>query len=329
MSVKVSIIVPVYNAENFIEKTAKSLMKQTCQDLELIFVEDGSEDGSYERLEALARKDERIRILRQENQGTAKARNAGIRMAQGTYVMFMDDDDWVPNSYVEEYVEAADRMEADIVIGGYRRVSQSGVVLEKRRIARGELVVYGDDWRRFILIAPWAKIYRRDFVVRAGAEFLDYPYGEDIYFQTMLYALHPKVGYIDTVSYAWVYREDSVSNTLHKGIREESVIFPMMEELLKVYPYRDEYFRYFLIRHCARHLYFSAADARPEEIREEFKRCRSWLSGHGIRMPFSPFSKKLEGEKLRDRAAVAAVWLAGTLHMEGIFARLVCRGGRE
>lgn len=362
----VSIIIPIYNARRFIRQTAGDILRQTFRDIEVIFVDDGSDDGSGRILDRLAMKDERIRVIHQENGGTARARNAGIRSASGKYLMFMDDDDRIPRGYIEEYVSAIEGTDADIVMGGYRRITPKGRVLYTRRLVKKDRPVRSDDsmtadrparsddsmtadrsarsndsikadrssssgtpgysWLAYINISPWAKIYRRSFVEESGAQFLEYSYGEDIYFHMMLLQAKPKIGYSSSVSYRWVDHKESISNTIHKGIRQEADIFPMLEKVLEVHPDRDEYFRYFMYRHCAYHIYVSGRDAGSSRLTEEFGRCREWLKANDLMPGIHPMSSKLEGEIFRDRIAVLVIRWTSKLHLEKKFAQLYCRG---
>ena len=348
----VSIIIPVYNARRYLRQTASDLLRQTYSDIEVIFVDDGSTDGSGKWLDRLAEKDVRVRVLHQENGGTARARNAGMAAASGRYLMFMDDDDRIPRRYVAEYVSAIEKIGADVVIGGYRRTTPDGKVLFSRRLIRswkrsgsvrleektGQNPSKADPlktaksselsepgWLTYINVSPWAKIYRRSFVAACGAQFLEYPYGEDIYFQMMLQAAHPVVAYSSSTAYCWVDWKESISNTIHKGIRQEADIFPMLDQLLEVHPLRGELFRYFLYRHCAYHIYISGRDAKPEKLVKEFDRCSQWLRQNGILPVLSPLSGKLKGEILRDRIAVLVIRWTVRLHMERLFAGVYCR----
>ena len=388
---KVSIIIPVYNAQQYLRRTAGDLLRQSFCDMEVIFVDDGSTDGSGKMLDHLARNNERVRVIHQENGGTARARNAGIAAASGEYLMFMDDDDRMARDHVREYVTAIERSGADIVIGGYRRVTPDGRVLFSRRLVKrgchtsrcqcrcrckeqnlaeqtegtqciGQKTAnfaytkvedttctrdecHADErnessspdrndwqnpgWLAYINISPWAKIYRRSFVLQSGAHFLEYPYGEDIYFQMMLLAANPKIAYISSVSYGWVDRKESISNTIHKGIRKEADIFPMLDRVLEAHPGRDEYFRYFLYRHCAYHIYMSGREADPDRLVREYSRCRGWLKKQDLLPVPSPLSPKLKGEILRDRIAVMVIRWTARLHLEKIFARMYCRSKSE
>ena len=342
----VSIIIPVYNARRYLRNTAGDLLRQSYSDLEVIFVDDGSTDGSAGWLDRLADQDERVCVLHQENGGTARARNTGMAAASGKYLMFMDDDDRIPKGYVQEYVSAIEKSGADVVIGGYQRVTPEGQVLFSRRLIRSwrpsvKVQMDGqkqpDDtgdtadriqepgWLAYINVAPWAKIYRRSFVEESGARFLEYPYGEDIYFQMMLQAKHPVIAYCSSIGYRWMDWQESISNTLHKGMRKEADIFPMLDQLLAVHPERGDLFRYFLYRHCAYHIYTSGRDARSENLVREFGRCEEWLEKNALLPVLSPFSSRLKGEILRDRIAVCVIRWTVKLHLQKLFAKIYCR----
>ena len=100
----VSIIVPVYNVEKFVEKCVKSLMNQTHKNIEIILVDDGSPDHSPEIIDRIAVEDQRVHVIHQQNRGVSAARNAGLQCASGEYVMFVDGDDWVDSDYVSYFL---------------------------------------------------------------------------------------------------------------------------------------------------------------------------------------------------------------------------------
>lgn len=343
----VSIIVPIYNAEKYIRYTAGDILRQSFRDIEVIFVDDGSDDNSGNILDRFAKKDNRVRVIHQKNGGTARARNIGMAAASGTYLMFMDDDDRIPKGYVQEYISVIEDIGADIIMGGYQRVTPQGRVIYTRRLVNKNT---GDDsiknlqdtdlsqsranilrdnetkWISYINISPWAKIYRRRFVEASRAQFLEYSYGEDIYFHMMLMAAHPKIGYSTSVSYRWIDHKKSISNTIHKGMRQEADIFPMLEKVLEIHPEKNELFQYFMYRHCVYHIYVSGRDAAQDVLTEKFRRCRDWLKKQDLIPAISPLSPALEGESIRDRIAVMVIRGTSRLHMEKLFAKVYCRG---
>ena len=114
--VKVSVIVPVYNVEKFINRCVDSILSQTFKDFELILINDGSKDKSLEIIEKY-RVDKRVRIFTQKNQGPAVARNFGISVAKGSYIMFIDSDDYIDPDYIETYYNKIKNCHYDVVVG--------------------------------------------------------------------------------------------------------------------------------------------------------------------------------------------------------------------
>ena len=125
MDAKVSIIVPVYNNKNYLKKCFDSLLNQTYENLEIILVDDGSSDGSGEIVDDYAKKDARIKAIRQQNAGQSAARNAGLRLASGDFVGFADSDDEIAPTFVEDLVNAFTENVALTVCGmHYKRLKQ-------------------------------------------------------------------------------------------------------------------------------------------------------------------------------------------------------------
>ena len=112
----VSVIVPVYNAEDFLCRCVDSLLSQTLRDIEIILVDDGSTDSSRSICERYAEQDSRVRVISQHNRGVAMARKAGMKVATGQYSIHTDPDDWVEDSMLEELYTTAIKDKADIVV---------------------------------------------------------------------------------------------------------------------------------------------------------------------------------------------------------------------
>lgn len=118
-TVPVSVIVPVYNTERYLAKCLDSIIAQTMRDIEIICVDDGSTDSSLEILTAYAGKDARIRVIHKENGGLVSARKAGVKAARGTYIGYVDSDDWIEPRMYERLYECAEEYRADMVSSGY------------------------------------------------------------------------------------------------------------------------------------------------------------------------------------------------------------------
>lgn len=118
----ITVIVPVYNVEKYLEDCIKSIINQTYANIEIILVDDGSTDGSLNICKQYATEDSRITIIQQENYGVSCARNKGIEIAKGNYITFVDSDDWIETEFVETLYNETKEKEADVVICGYNRV---------------------------------------------------------------------------------------------------------------------------------------------------------------------------------------------------------------
>lgn len=121
---ELSVIIPVYNGARYLEKMMAGILKQTFTDFELLVVDNNSTDGTVGIIENYARKDGRVRCLRETKPGVSAARNTALRQVRGKYVMFLDADDWVDEDYFENFVKSMDG--ADLVCGGYRAYFEKG-----------------------------------------------------------------------------------------------------------------------------------------------------------------------------------------------------------
>lgn len=152
----VSIIVPIYAVEKYLPKCIESLMNQTYQDIEIILVDDGSPDSCGEICDAYTRKDSRIVVIHQKNSGVSAARNAGLAVAKGAYIGFVDPDDWVAPEMYEGMVRAIEREGADLAICGYDYYHEDGTVDEKRlyTVRENERISQKEVMNRFADMPP-------------------------------------------------------------------------------------------------------------------------------------------------------------------------------
>ena len=204
---KVSIIIPVYNAEKYLGKCLESLLSQTLQEMEIICVDDGSSDSSPEILKRFQERDGRVRILTQENQYAGAARNNGMKEAQGEYLLFLDADDFFENTLLEKVYNQGKKMEADIVLFGAKQYNdKTGIVSPaswyfKRDALPRENPFSGktENTDVFALVtpAPWTKLFRREFVEKQGLSFQGLQNSNDVYFVLTALALAEKITYVD------------------------------------------------------------------------------------------------------------------------------------
>ena len=190
--VKVSVIVPVYNAEPYLRQCLDSIVGQTLPEIEIICVDDGSTDSSPAILEEYRAHDGRVRIIRQENLYAGAARNAGMAAAQGKYLMFWDADDYFDVTALEKLYAKCEADQADICVCGGKQYYEdkgielpTGVYLSMKRVP--ETVPFNrlsnpDYIYGFTNAAPWNKMFRRSFVEEQGLRFQPVRNGNDVYF---------------------------------------------------------------------------------------------------------------------------------------------------
>ncbi|EQB88375.1 hypothetical protein M918_04335 [Clostridium sp. BL8] len=124
MDIKISVIIPVYNVEKYITKTMESLISQTLKEFELILVDDGSKDSSIELAEGILKGSHiNYRVIKKVNEGVSRARNTGIDIAQGTYIYFLDSDDYIEDTLLEKMYHCAQKERAQVVFCGYTHIS--------------------------------------------------------------------------------------------------------------------------------------------------------------------------------------------------------------
>ena len=138
---KLSIIVPIYNAEKGIRRCIESILQQDYEDFEAILLDDGSQDGSAKILDEYALKDKRIHVVHKKNSGVSDTRNQGMRIAKGEYIQFMDADDWLAENAMKVLVNAIEESEADLVVVDFYRVVGKSVS-RKGSISVKEVLVY-------------------------------------------------------------------------------------------------------------------------------------------------------------------------------------------
>ncbi|MGN1030008.1 MAG: glycosyltransferase [Butyricicoccaceae bacterium] len=172
MNPTVSIIIPVYNAEKQLARCIDSVLNQEYSDFELLLIEDGSTDSSGAICDLYAGQDSRVTVVHKENSGVSDSRNLGISMARGTYLQFLDSDDWITPDATNLLVRAADEHSCDLVISDFyrvvgNRVSRKGIIDEDVVLSREEFASYMmDNPADFYYGVLWNKLYRREIIVK-------------------------------------------------------------------------------------------------------------------------------------------------------------------
>ena len=221
MAEKITVIVPVYNVENYLDKCLDSLVNQTYKNLEIIVINDGSTDNSGIICQEYAQKDNRIVYIEKENGGQSEARNMGLDRITGSYVTFVDSDDWVELNYVENLYKKITEYQADIAVGNYYSFNEAEGMYyfhifgdsyyEKvyDNVSIFENLYESQEMKSFALISVWGKLYKANLVNHLRFDIGKL--GEDGYLNQKIYLLAEKTIYLNKGLYAYRQREGSSS----------------------------------------------------------------------------------------------------------------------
>lgn len=246
MNITVSIIVPVYRVQElYLRKCIESLISQTYKDLDIILVDDGSDDGSGEICDKYAGKDKRIRVIHQENQGVSVARNHGMKVAWGGHLMFVDADDWLDEECVERTMNAilnqgvnllffnqvivCDNNE-NVEIAASRALSRQDIISISKGIVQGR-----SEWN-FMIASSWGMLISKDYIERYGLQFpTGTRIGEDEFFNLQLLEHLDSAYYLEYAGYHYRIHSDSIcekndSKAIDDAIREIKGIGQYIEQ---------------------------------------------------------------------------------------------------
>jgi len=319
---KVTLVIPVYNSEKYIGRCLDSIINQTYNDVDILVINDGSKDKSKEVVEEYQAKYNNIKLINQDNMGVAKTRNKAIKIVETKYIMFIDNDDYIDEDYIETYINKIEETNTDIVMGGYKRVNIDKKILFKQKLLN-------TDWSKYIVLAPWAKIYNREFLLNNNIKFLDYAIGEDVYFNLVAFAKKPKIEIIDNMGYNWFFNTKSVSNTSQRGLSKEIDIRVLLDKILTEYKEKDEFIQYYFVRYIVWYMLFSGMKSSSKNFIDYYNMCKTWLKENKITNTISPFSYKLKGETFKNRIIVAIFLIVDKLHCIKLFSKIYCKGKDE
>ena len=228
MEPKVSIIVPVYNVEKSLARCVDSILNQEYRDFELILMDDGSKDQSGAICDAYAQADARVVVVHKENSGVSDTRNQGIEQAQGTYLQFVDSDDWLTPDATKLMVRAAEETGCDMVIADFYRVV--GEMVSRKGDIDADHVIGREEFASFMMENPadyyygvlWNKLYRRDIInahqIRMDAKISwceDFMFNlEYVRYASSFYALRTPVYYYVKTKGSLVNQKISFSKTV-------------------------------------------------------------------------------------------------------------------
>ena len=320
MDKRITIIVPVYNAGANIEHCVQSILKQTFKDFVVLLINDGSTDDSLKRINEYQTKYPDIfKVLTHENKGVVETRHRGLKEADTEYVMFMDNDDFIDDNYVEVLYNEIEKSQMDIVISGYRRANFDKVFFT--------IPSENDEWTKYRITAPWARIFRRKFLIDNDVRFLKTYIGEDTFFNISAYQYTDKIKCIDYIGYNWYFNDESVSNTKQRGLKPECDVLIVLKEIDKIVKDKnDELLNYFMFRHIIWYLLFSGRGATSKRFMEEYRRLFAWLEKSGYRNKTHFFSKKIKSEPYQNRLFISIFYMLHKIKLVKPFSMIYCKG---
>ena len=260
--VKISVIVPVYNCEDYIEESIKSILNQSFKDIEVICVDDGSTDDSLNILKELSMQDTRLKVFTQENQGSSVARNNALEKASGDYIYFFDADDYIVDDCLEKVYSNAINNDSDIVLFKYDEYKEESFLNHSKKDIEKQFPK--TDFNNFTFncqdyrirafkgpFAPWFKFYKKEFLDKYDFEFPPNLNHNDVPFHVKTILKASKISFIP--EYLYHYRIDnpnSISNTRLKRFSDIFSIIQIVENFLKEENLFEEFkkeFEYFKI----------------------------------------------------------------------------------
>ena len=256
---KISVVIPVYNAEKDIDRCMQSIYNQTFTDYEVILVNDGSADQSLAKCRAHAEKDARIKVIDQENQGSGPARNAGIEAARGEYLYFCDADDEIAPNLLERVYAVAEETKVDLVVFSVHAKitdSKTGAVLREYDTAKEERIfpdrasfrqAFSKLYYEGVLFgAPYNKLFRAAVIRQNGVRFPDLRRGQDEVFNMRYYRYTSSCKIIPDALYLYYQFDDQGRNKkyrLNYFQTTTKTYFQTLSGLLKELEADDEYSR--------------------------------------------------------------------------------------
>lgn len=254
----ISIIVPAYNVENFLPSCIESIITQTYSNFELIIVNDGSTDSSGDICNSFAKNDDRIKVIHQENKGLVKARQSGLQLASGKYILYIDGDDYVESRFCELLIKETYNFDADIVIGGYIRNYRGRMItvnniLPAGRYENGEIekiwdkmIFTGDFFSHGISTYSWGKLFKRDILIPIQMAIpSNITIGEDAACVYPFISKSSKLVITSASNYHYVQHQSSMLKSfsnVKSEIEKLSSLFSFMLDFFKDHKYFEKFY---------------------------------------------------------------------------------------
>lgn len=320
---KCSFIIPLYRGKDYIKPCLESIASQTYPCYEVILIDDGSPDDTYDFVSHVIEEFPScdIRLYRQENRGVAETRNAGILMATGDYIAFMDQDDLIKPDYLEKLMGVASKEACDIVICGFERQNDEGKVTKRVSLC-------DNDWAKYRVITPWARVYKKSFLIEHKLHFLTTACCEDFYITLLAYASTQSIKIVpDYTGYIWRQNPSSVSNAKQRSVENVNAVVSTFERIVTDLPAdrsTRELEEYCFLRSCIWYLLFSCHAENGKQVAQAHDKYFDFLKTH---FPHYKKSRYIglfrpKGEDFTTRSMVWGFMLLEKLRLGKLFAKI-------
>lgn len=236
--IKVSIVVPVYKCAKYLRRCLDSILNQTFKDFEIILVSDGPKEDN-QICEEYAKKDNRITLIKDVKLGLGGARNAGINLAKGEYISFIDSDDWIDNDFIEKLYNAAIENNADIAVAGIIRLHNFH---KKYHLKMEEQIITEDTNEKFQLCDMsekwyvWNKIYKKESLIKNNIKFIENISHEDCPFTIqVLHKMNRMVTVPNTYYFYWRHPNSLVKATSSKAQKDAGFVNEWIDSYVKTH----------------------------------------------------------------------------------------------
>lgn len=252
LSKKISIIIPVYNTEKYVERCLRSVLAQTYENLEIICVDDGSVDASGSILDQIAREDDRLYVIHNTRSGVGTSRNIALQAATGDYYGFVDSDDYIATNMYSILLSAIEKSNVDIVTCNYYLDYGKKIEIAKNEMKVPDIpmetkvflqYVWERDVYKGVANYLWTKLYRKELIKNENGELIDKFEngfsGTDIIFNTKVCTRARDMLYIDIPLYYYVQRNDSIVHSSSMQMKTLSWI-KAYEQIIDIYNEQNE-----------------------------------------------------------------------------------------
>ncbi len=314
---KVSIVCGVYNSKKYLEKCINSMLRQSYKDIEIILVVNSSTDGSADIVKNFEKEHPQVihAFYTDEKLGAGGSRQFGLEHSTGEYVCFVDCDDELKPDYVLYMAGIMSAHDIDIVVCNFEKVDENGRTLYVRK--------YKDSFSALVQsVAPWGKMFRKEYLRRNEMTLRNIPFGEDIIFTVEVYMTNPKVELCNYVGYIWRDNPESTSHTELKGFPQETFekSSEYFEYIRKKYSGKlrnAEMLDYFIYKYYIWYLLQSGRKVEMNSMRNEYDRVFGYMKKNKLRRKL--LLGGVKGERYIVRAVLLGIAIMEKMHLSKAF----------